>query len=125
MNKFNTYTCYYYFPQMEYEEELNGKISALLTMVQDKDATITTLKNKISSLTTLINIMTTEGPGKRKYNVSQKTIEKREFYKNHKNDPEVEEEIELFKQTFPDVKTPPWHLRRSITDRLFISNDYK
>jgi hypothetical protein len=110
---------------MEYEEELNDKISALLTLVQDKDATITTLKNKISSLTTLVNIMTTEEPGKRKYNVSQKTIEKREFYKKHKSDPEVEKEIALFKQTFPDVKTPPWNLRRSITDRLFLSNDYK
>ena len=104
---------------MEYEEELNGKISALLTMVQEKDASIITLQNKISSLTTLVNIMTAEEPKKRKYKVSQQTIEKREFYKNHKNDPEVEKEIELFKQTFPDVKTPPWHLRRSITDRLY------
>lgn len=104
---------------MEYEEELNGKISALLTMVQEKDATIITLQNKISSLTTLVNIMTAEEPKKREYKISQQTIEKREFYKNHKRDPEVEKEIELFKQTFPDVKTPPWHLRRSITDRLF------
>jgi hypothetical protein len=114
---------------MEYDEEqiseLNEKISGLLTMVQEKDSTVTTLQNKISSLTTLLNIMTeevttiNEEPKKRIYRPTIQTLAKREFYKIHKNDPEVEKDIELFKQTFPDVKTPPWHLRKSITDRLF------
>lgn len=104
---------------MEYEGELNEKISTLFAIVQEKDATIISMQNKISSLTTIVNILIEGEPNNKKYKISDQTLAKREFYKNHKNDPEVIKEMELFKQTFPYVKTPPCNLKRSITNRLY------
>ena len=118
------------------EEEilnLNNKVSNLLTLVQAKDAKVVQLENKVSSLTSIIDIMTKDGDEtktdedavvknskkKEKKPGQTKTSAKLEFYKEYKDDPVVEEQVELFKKTFPQITKPPWQFRKAITDHMY------
>ena len=107
--------------------ELNEKISNLMTTVLDKDARITTLENKVASMSAILDIVSQQpivdeksaGAGKKQKRSRGKAELKLEFYKEHKDDPEVLEEIKVFRTTFPDMKTPPWQFRKGITDAMF------
>ena len=102
--------------------ELNEKISNLLTMVLEKDARIVTLENKVASMSSILDIVSQqvpslEVPDKKQKRSRGKAEVKLEFYKEHKDDPEVLEEINVFKKTFHI--NPPWQFRKSITDAMF------
>lgn len=70
------------------------------------------LKNKLNETQNLLNIMIQNQsiPNKKR-----KTNTKMDFYHEHKNDEDIVKKIELYKQTFPNVKVP-WMFVKALTD---------
>lgn len=101
------------------------RICNLLDAIQKKDALINVLENKVASLKTMLDLtMTAEaaaapGPARRQKYVNKKYV----FYQEHKNDPAVLEQVELFKKTFPDIKKPPWQFVKAVTEKFYFQNE--
>jgi hypothetical protein len=98
------------------------RICDLLDTIQKKDALINVLENKVASLKTMLDLTidapTVAAPRRQKY-VNKKYV----FYQEHKNDPDVLEQVELFKKTFPDIKKPPWQFVKAVTEKFYFQNE--
>ena len=108
----------------DHDVEQHEKISSLLSLVQEKDADIVALKNKLSSTMSMLDLVTKDEleeephePIRRQKCI--KTLAKFEFYKLHKNDDQVLRDVATFKKTFPHLKVT-WQFRKSITDTMFV-----
>ena len=109
------------------DQDLYDKIANLLDILSEKDAQVAILADKVGSLTTLLNIAAPLEPplahvAANKAKPSAKAMAKLEFYKAYKDSPEVKEQVELFKKTFPQIKKPPWQFIKAVTDAMFAKN---
>ena len=107
------------------DNELYNQISELLQVVSEKDAQVAALESRVESLSALLDIAVPLDP--RPTSTPKKTSERQqaklEFYKDYKDSPEVQEQIELFKKTFPQIKKPPWQFVKAVTDAMMKSDD--
>ena len=86
------------------------RIGDLLRTIQEKDARIIVLENKVAALNNMLAVTIKDAPRPPRRN------KKYLFYQEHKNDDFVLEQVELFKKTFPTIKKPPWQFIKAMTD---------
>ena len=111
----------------ETTNRLYEQVSELLGTLCVQDAQVAALETRVASLTTLLELATcspldpTPNKQSSKQAHASKPNLKREFYKTYKDSPQVQEQIELFKKTFPQIKKIPWQLFKASTDVLYAS----
>ena len=93
------------------------KIMNLLEDKTDLENKVRVLENKIIDKDELLEYFTSKQGGRSK----QKSSPKSEFYKTHKNDEDIIQQLKPFKEAYPTVRIPAV-LVRALTDAKYLSS---
>jgi aspartokinase len=90
---------------------MEDKVYELVEMNIELESNVVILKSKLEHATNMLNTLLSQ----------QKTVKKRknvkmQYYRDHKNDDDIIEQVQVFKDTFPGMKVP-WTFVKSLTDK--------
>lgn len=112
------------------------RVHELLKTVQEKEAELVILRNKTKSLSSMLEMVANNEMTEITQDSSAKVTaivntdnaivnnkrrinKKYEYYRDHKEDEDVIEQISLFKDTFPNIRKAPWQFVKLITDHKY------
>jgi hypothetical protein len=94
---------------------------SLIELTKEKtelESKVTVLQNKLYETQNLLNLMISKQTVTLRKGEKTSRNEKKQFYHTHKGDEDIQESVELYKKTFPNISVP-WMFIKALTDEKY------